>query len=393
MVAVAEAERLIQEILISPLTHTVEMAASLGHTLGNPIFADRDLPPYPRVAMDGIALFWAGDPLAFEYRIEHLHAAGDLPYALRDRSACVEVMTGSVLPEGTNTIIPYEDLRIRNGVAQVQREPRMGQHIHLQGADIRQGELLLDTGTVIGPKTVAVLAAVGITRVPVFLIPPVAIVSTGNELVDINAEPAPHQIRSSNNHALAAALTELKIGSELYHLPDRAEAMQSILPKILKQHAILILSGGVSKGKFDLIPAALEAHGVQKVFHQIQQKPGKPFWFGRSAQNTVFALPGNPVSTFLCFHRYIRPWLERCLQHKTKTDTARLVEPVTFNPSLTFFLQVKIREENGITVAQPVAGGGSGDFVNLLQAGGFLELPSDRMEFHAGEVFPLIRFR
>lgn len=392
MIAVAEAERLIREQRITPSVNKVPLATAVGHTLAEIVCADRDLPPYARVAMDGIAIFWKEELPATAYPIEHVHGAGDPPYALQDASACVEVMTGSVLPEGTTAVIPYEDLQLDARVARVLRQPRMGQHIHVQGADVRQGAVLLRPGTIIGPKQVAILAAIGVTHVPVFVVPPVAIVSTGNELVDISAQPAPHQIRTSNSHALAAALARLKITSELYHLPDHGDTLHAVLPGILERHALVILSGGVSKGKFDLIPQALKANGIQQIFHQIQQKPGKPFWFGRSRRTTVFALPGNPVSTFLCYHRYIKPWLQTCLHHDMQTETASLHQQVTFQPPLTCFLQVKVENEQGLTVARPLAGGGSGDFVNLLRVDGFLELPPDRSEFLAGEQFPLIRF-
>ncbi len=393
MIAVTEAERLILENLHTPTVNSVPLASVTGYTLAKSVYADHDLPPYPRVAMDGIAIFWEENPHTSGYRIKHVQAAGAPPYTLIDRSGCVEVMTGAALPSGTNAIIPYEELELQSGIARVLRHPRKGQHIHEQGADTRQGELLLEPGTLIGSKEVAVLAAVGLSDVPVFSVPPVAIVATGNELVPVDRHPQPHQIRSSNNHALSSALSEMKIASALYHLADRREDMDTILPTILDRHPIVILSGGVSKGKYDLIPSALADAGVRQVFHQIKQKPGKPFWFGRSYRNTVFALPGNPVSTFLCFYRYIKPWLQNSLRNRMHLSTAVLAKKIVFQPPLTYFVQVTLDIQNGLTTAEPIVGGGSGDFVSLRQADGFLELPPDRAEFQAGEAFPLIRIR
>lgn len=392
MVAVAEAEKLINERRVIPAIVSRELNACFGHTLAAEVRADRDLPPYPRVAMDGIAIFSDGSE-ANSFRIEHLQAAGDAPYTLNDCAACVEVMTGAVLPKGTDTVIPYEDLRIEQGVARVLQLPRRFQHVHQQGSDVKMGAVLIKPGTRLGPSEVAVLAAVGYSSVPVFQIPTVAIVSTGNELVDVPVQPDLHQIRMSNSYALEAALAELKIASRRYHLPDQQQIIAASLAEILENHAIVILSGGVSKGKFDFIPEALAQAGVAKQFHQIRQKPGKPFWFGRSDGNTVFALPGNPVSTFMCFHRYIRPWLLQCLGQSIIQEVAELRSPITFTPPLTYFLQVQLAAELGTTWATPVPGGGSGDFVNLLQADGFLELPSDRSEFKVGESFPVWRFR
>jgi molybdopterin molybdotransferase len=158
-------------------------------------------------------------------------------------------------------------------------------------------------------------------------------------------------------------------------------------------HDIVVLSGGVSKGKFDFVPNALERLGVKKIFHQVNQRPGKPFWFGKSEKQTVFALPGNPVSTYLCFYRYIKPWLEQCLGLPALKKQAILATDFTFKPSLTYFLQVSVKYEQGKLLAYPDAGGGSGDFVNLKEVDGFLELQADRSDFKAGEIFNYYSFR
>jgi molybdopterin molybdotransferase len=170
--------------------------------------------------------------------------------------------------------------------------------------------------------------------------------------------------------------------------------MKSVFQKIVEEYDVLIISGGVSKGKFDFIPAALEAAGVKKLFHQVSQRPGKPFWFGSSAKNTiVFALPGNPVSTYMCFYRYITPWLWKSLGVDHPQSSAILAEDFTFSPSLTYFLQVNVSIEKGRLMAYPQPGGGSGDFANLKQVDGFLELPQGNSKFQAGEAFPYHSFR
>ena len=156
---------------------------------------------------------------------------------------------------------------------------------------------------------------------------------------------------------------------------------------------LIILSGGVSKGKFDFIPKTLEHLGVKKLFHQISQKPGKPIWFGRSLSHTVFALQGNPVSTYMCFYRYLKPWLEKSMGATPKKEYAILASDFQFVPALTYFLQVKTENENGKLMAYPNTGGGSGDFANLKAVDGFLELPLSKPEFKAGEVFPYYSFR
>jgi molybdopterin molybdotransferase len=170
--------------------------------------------------------------------------------------------------------------------------------------------------------------------------------------------------------------------------------MAKSLRKILDDYDVLILSGGVSKGKFDFVPEVLEGLGIKKLFHQVSQRPGKPFWFGTSGAGKVaFALPGNPVSTFMCFYRYVRPWIYKSLGTDYGHPSAILEKDYSFAPPLTCFLQVTVRNESGKTIARPIPGGGSGDFANLKNITGFLELPLEKDQFKAGEVYPYISFR
>ena len=156
---------------------------------------------------------------------------------------------------------------------------------------------------------------------------------------------------------------------------------------------LLILSGGVSKGKFDFVPSVLESLGVHKLFHQVSQKPGKPMWAGKLGNKFVFALPGNPVSTFMCFHRYVKPWILQSLGSKAIVTKAILGKDFSFKGDLTYFLQVKLSNVEGRLIAEPIVGGGSGDFVNLKVADGFLELPLGKNDFKANEVYNYFGFR
>jgi molybdopterin molybdotransferase len=185
----------------------------------------------------------------------------------------------------------------------------------------------------------------------------------------------------------------MNVVAHLTHLPDNPDILAERIKEIIKSHDIVILSGGVSKGKFDYIPGILEQLGIEKKFHQVKQRPGKPLWFGRSESKTVFALPGNPVSTFLCFHKYVKPWIESGLGMKPTHAKAMLAKDYSFKFDLTYFLQVKVDMGEGHLLATPDAGEGSGDFVNLRDVDGFIELPSERSEFKKGELFPYISFR
>jgi len=193
------------------------------------------------------------------------------------------------------------------------------------------------------------------------------------------------------------ALAGWGVQADRLHIDDELKATQSALAKCIKAYDVILLSGGVSKGKYDYVPAALEALGVQKHFHKVKQRPGKPFWFGEMAEQcTIFALPGNPVSSFMCTQRYVRPWLRLSLGLEPMGYAqAVLTQNFHFKPDLTYLLQVSTHYDasTGRLMAQPLEGRGSGDLANLADADAFLELPRGRNDFKAGEVFSLIFYR
>lgn len=401
MITPQEATQRINEHLFSFPAEPVALENANGRILRESIRADRDFPPFDRVTMDGIAYDIHGlKPDQPTLIIEGTQLAGEPPKTLSAPTHCLEAMTGAVLPKGANAVTPYEDIDIQEQhgqkIAVLRIMPtREGQNVHPQGHDQPQGEELIPTGTRMNATQIAVAASVGKAQLSVTRPPNVAIVSTGDELVAVHEQPEPYQIRQSNNHALRAALEDMNIPSTFYHLPDSLEKTKQGLAQILEQHPVIVLSGGVSRGKKDYVPEALESLGVQKLFHKVKQRPGKPFWFGtKEDQNVVFALPGNPVSTFMCFHRYLKPWLEKSIGLTPNPPLlAALNDHVKFEPELTYFMQVKAYpNEEGHFVATPLEGHGSGDFANLLQCNGFLELPADRSHFIQGEVFPFIPF-
>jgi len=395
MVSVAQAEEIIQSNLYQPQKWMVTLSDAVGRVLAEEILCDRDFPPFDRAAMDGIAIAhsaWMKNIRSFA--IESIQAAGTPRQSLTHETHCIEIMTGAIVPAGTDAIIRYEDITIHDGNAVV-NIPEISRHqnIHRQAQDASEGDTLLKPGMVISPAEIALLASVGYSEVPVFSFPNAAVVATGNELVDVTDIPAMHQIRRSNTYALEAAMKQMRWDVTHYHVPDDKERLTLSLKKIMLDHDMVILSGGVSKGKFDYVPRVLEEVGIKKIFHQVSQRPGKPFWFGVGDHKSVFALPGNPVSTYMCYYRYIKPWLLASLRVSQPPTFAVLATEFTFLPSLTYFLQVRIKNEQGRLMAYPDAGGGSGDFANLKDVDGFLELPLERSVFQAGEVFPFIPFR
>ena len=411
MLSVSDAFAITQRHKLTLPTERVSLDDANGRVLREPVRADRDFPPFDRVAMDGIGIRFAdyasGGP---SFRIVGMQRAGQAQLTLpqptpTDSGTCLEVMTGAMLPVGADTVIRYEDITITDGMARITIDDvQSGQHVHHRATDRRADDELLSVGTRLGPSELAVAASVGQTMLTVTVLPRVALISTGDELVDVADAPLPYQIRRSNTYMLRAALASLGITATLHHIIDDETILAERLTTLLAENDVLILSGGVSAGKADFVPDVLARLGVRKQFHKVEQRPGKPLWFGTmpgvdsprvdwpdktNPGQTVFALPGNPVSTVLCAHRYVLPYLRASLGlPPAQPHYAQLATPVTFLPAITYFLPVRLTSEpDGRTLAHPLPGSGSADFANLLDATGFMELPADRSNFGAGEAF------
>ena len=398
MISVKEATEIILQHKIDYGVEEVPLVDAIGRILMEDLVADRDFPPYDRVTMDGIAIKYATYAEGQrQFPIEKVIAAGDPQGELKEVKNCVEIMTGAVMPKGADIVIRYEDLDIQNGIATVMTEAiKSSQNVHRKGTDRKVGSTIVRKGQLISPGEVGVAATIGKPTLRVAKLPKTTIISTGDELVDVFEQPLAHQIRRSNVYRLRASLKPYHIDADAYHLVDDQAIIESDVSRLLSEYDILMLSGGVSKGKFDFIPAALEALGVKKLFHKIKQRPGKPFWFGEAPNGSlVFALPGNPVSSFMCTQRYFFPWLRNCLGlDPLKVPTACLQKTVTFKPDLTYLCQVAISyDQEGRVLATPVEGHGSGDLANLVDADAFMELPQGRDVFEEGECHPIFFYR
>src|SRR5690606_37033683 len=273
MITVEQALKSVLSQALPTETETVDLIQSVGRILAEPITADRDAPPFDRVAMDGIALQAQALRQFDAFKVEQIQAAGAARTSLTSPGNCIEVMTGAILPSNTDCVIPYEQIEIKNGHAYpFSTEHTSGQNIHSQGKDARQGEELLNKGMRITPTVVAVLAAVGKRQVTVVKLPTIAICSTGDELVDIHEQPLPHQIRKSNAAMIAAALREFGVQAGIFHLPDDKDQMVGQLSSMVKSYSVLLFSGAVSKGKYDFLPEVLEELGMEKIVHGVDRK-------------------------------------------------------------------------------------------------------------------------
>ena len=398
----AEAARLIGENLPCLPVESLPVGQCAGAVLRENVYAERDQPPYDRVSMDGIAVATAalrGGLRAF--RIQATQAAGDAPLTLFSADHCIEIMTGAALARGCDAVIPVEQIEVANGVAQLRpattAEP--GQNIHRRASDQPQGAVLLRSGTRLEAPDIAVAAGAGMARLRVGRQPAIMVISTGNEVVEPGEPIEPWQIRRSNAYALTAALRRhgfQRVADD--HLPDDAALLTERLLEHLTTYDVLVLSGGVSMGKFDLVPAALAACGVRQVFHRIAQRPGKPMWFGIAPNGAaVFALPGNPVSVLVCLARYVIPALSIAMgaaeTRATEPERIALGGPFAFDLPLTGFLPVRVEtDDRGRPWALVSPTHNSGDYAALAGTDGFVELPPGPHEYPKGFVARLYRW-
>jgi molybdopterin molybdotransferase len=397
MTTVEGAEKLVLAQTRDYGTQSLPFEQALGYVLAEDLKADRDLPPFNRVTMDGIAMKYDAIENGIHiFRIKATQAAGDEPVQINEEDECIEIMTGAVLPASVDTVIRYEDVEVIAGSASLHtRDIKKGQNLHLQGVDKKQNDVIATWGQLVSPAIISVAASVGKTHLLVKSMPRVVVISSGDELVDVHETPLPYQIRKSNSYTVKAVLKQHGINADILHIPDEPTITTEKIQYCLQNYDVLLLSGGISMGKFDYVPQALEESMVEKLFHKVAQRPGKPFWFGRHNNNAlVFAFPGNPVATFMCLHRYFLTWLNATLGLPAKAATyAILGKDFTFQPALQYYLQVKlISNEQGQLIAMPVEGNGSGDFANLADTEAFLELPLERSNFKAGEVFKVWKF-
>jgi molybdopterin molybdotransferase len=395
--------RLAEEAISSRLTclpiESLPLTQCVGGTLRENIYAERDQPPFDRVTMDGIAIdSGTARQGVRRFSIQTSQPAGAPPVKLARTENAIEVMTGAILPIGCDCVVPIEEIELAGGTASLKTSAVTSsyQNVHRRGEDGRQGALLLESGTLLRAPEIAVAASAGMARVRVSSQPAVMVVSTGDELVEPGDPIAEYQVRRSNAYAVAATLRRrgfARIGDD--HVLDDEQMMQERLALHLKTHEVLILSGGVSMGRFDLVPKVLHGLGVTEVFHTIAQRPGKPMWFGIGPQGqAVFGLPGNPVSTLVCLIRYVIPAIAAAMGTKRELpERFALGAPVTFKAPLTYFLPIAIEHDDwGRPWANPRPTNGSGDFLSLAGTDGFVELPPGPNTYPKGFVTSVYRW-
>jgi molybdopterin molybdotransferase len=380
---------ILERVTCGAAVETASLDDALGRVLAHDLYADRDYPPFHRSARDGFAVRAADLPGRLRV-IGEIPAGGHLERSVGPGEAA-EIMTGAPMPAGADAVVMVEHTVIEGDEVIIGRTASPGENFTEAGTEAAAGELVLTRGTRIGVTEVALLATIGAVAVPVYARPRVAILPTGDELVPVDAGPAPWQIRNSNAHALAAQV--VRAGGCPHILPvarDNAESTTELIERGLEAD-LLLMSGGVSAGKYDIVERVLSHMGAEFFFDRVLIQPGQPLVFGRVRGRFFFGLPGNPASTMVTFELFARAALEVLggqVGPALPITLARLTEEFSQRPGLTRFLPARLAADR--PEVAPVRWVGSGDVPALCRANAFLVTDPDREYWAAGELIRVL---
>jgi molybdopterin molybdotransferase len=397
MLRVAEAQAIVQQHIHPLAPETAHLSPeTIGLVLAEDIVSDIDMPPYDKALMDGFAVRSTDIPegRALLSVIDEI-TAGQTPRYPVGPGQAARIMTGAPLPAGADAVVMIEYTKLLDGnrVQVDDKPPKPGQHVLAKGREMRQGEAVLTKGTVLRPQEFGVLATVGRTAVRVHPRPQVALLSTGDEVVEPSQTPGPGQIRNGNGAMLLAQVCRAGGAPRFLGIArDRLDSLRPLVTEGLRS-SVLVLSGGVSAGKLDLVPGVLEDLGVQAHFHKVEMKPGKPIFFGTRGSTLVFGLPGNPVSALVCFELFVRPALRRLLSHADpgpRMVPAALAQDFAYRTDRPTYHPARLDTDATGWRVSPVPWFGSADLRGLVQANALVLFPAGDNQHRAGQVFPVV---
>jgi molybdopterin molybdotransferase len=394
MITVDQAQQLVVANLPPVSIEEVRFDLSLGRVLAERVVATSDVPPFDRAAMDGFAVRaedLQNTPVELEIVGEVRAGQGD-PGEIGP-GQCRAIMTGAPLPDGADAVQMVEKTCRQGDRVTILAAVRAGDHLTPKASEASAGTEVIEVGRVVGPAEIAVMATFGLSVVRVVSRPRVALLATGDELVDVSAEPGPGQIRNSNAWSLASQLRTLGVDPEILGVArdDRRDLSERIASGLGRD--VLILSGGVSMGEYDLVPEVLRSLGVEVLFNRVAMKPGKPTLFGCKGHKLVFGLPGNPVSTFVAFENFVRPALGRLCGLRTPElpcVRGELLHYITQVPGRKAYLPARTRwTARGWTV-EPLRLKGSADILGFSRADSLFVFPSEIDRLKQGETVEVL---
>ena len=396
MISVDTAVKIVTDVIEPLPAKTVPFESALGLCLAQDVRSDIDMPPFDRSAMDGYAVI-AEDTVRAPIELTVIEdiAAGYMPTIKVMCGQASKIMTGAAVPEGADAVVKVEeteDLSANNRV-KILRAIDRGRNISKMGEDMKVGQVVLRKGMPIRPQEIGILATVGKARVEVFPTPTVGIISTGTELVDVESKPSTAQIRNSNGYSLAAQARRLKVDIEILGIvKDTKEDISRIMHRGL-QKDILILSGGVSMGEYDLVGDVMKDLNTQIYFEKVALRPGKPVIFGKKDKTLIFALPGNPVASFVTFELFIYPAIRKMMGFSTlhrTTVKASLEVEILVKRKRREYRPALLRMHNNQWFVSPVEWHGSADLLSTTRANCLLIVREDAEKLSVGQLVDVI---
>jgi molybdopterin molybdotransferase len=392
MITVAEA---IEQILqtINPLgLERVNILDALGRVLGEDITAGRNIPPKDNSAMDGYALRFQDTIGASPHQPVLLEVIEDIPAgAIPQKSIAAgqsaRIMTGAPLPVGADAVLKMEDTEKDGQKIKIMAEAQSGQDVRRAGEDVREGELVIPRGTIVRPAGIGMLASLGRSFISVYQRPLIAVLATGNELVDIDESPSPWKIINSNSYSLASQA--LDCGALVMQMGIAKDQREDLLARFqaAMRADVIISSGGVSVGDYDLVKDIMQEVGSRMQFWQVAMRPGKPLAFGRIGNIPMFGLPGNPVSSMISFEQFIRPAILKMMGHQEifrRTVRAVLQENIEKRKGFTHFIRALVKAGAGGYTVSTTGEQGSGILKSMVRANGLIVLPQDVDKVESG---------
>lgn len=372
MLSVRDLKKLLAEDLPERQETELPLEKAAGYVLAREVIADHDVPPFPRAMMDGFAVRAVDTPGSL--RILEEIPAGTIPTHAVGSGRCSRIMTGAPVPEGADAVVQHEKTRFTADLVEIPEPVLPGTNIVPPGSEIRRHERVLPPGTLLTAPAIATAAMFGAVHLAVWRKPTVAVLATGNELVPPSEPPGPAQIRNSNGFSISAQVREA--GFEVENLGiarDDPDELRARIRFALDRHDVLILSGGVSAGAYDLVIECLNAEGVESVAHQVAIKPGKPLFYGRRDRRRVFGLPGNPLSACVTFEVFVRPFLGGLcgLALERPRGRARLLRPIRTKTDRERYIPASIRGDR----VDPIFPKSSADILCMTRANGFVVIP------------------
>lgn len=391
-VADALAEVLARARTLPPRVMPLE-PANVGGVLAEDVAADRDSPPFDKSLRDGYAVR-STDPFDADLRVVEEIPAGAMPRREIGPGECARIYTGAPIPAGADAVVMQEDTTATGDRVRINQTPRPGAWVYRRGAEMRAGEVVVPAGTVLTPATIGVLAGVGRARIETCRFLDVGVVATGDELVDVSETPGPGRIRNTNGPMLTALACQAGThGCDHGIARDTADALKAVIGPALDNSNVVLIAGGVSAGKFDLVPSVLAELGVTAHFHQVRMKPGKPLLFGTRGDTLVFGLPGNPASALVCFELFVRPALRKMAGHADpgpRTAVLPLTAPVAESNDRPTYRPAKLEPAAVGWAVRPLEGGSAPDLRGMAPADALLALPAGDARYDAGTPVPVV---